>query len=218
MRTLLGLLAASLLLPACAATTTIEPVGADSLRWHAGIGGPIVAAFDTYIPMPNPAVGMTYGLDSDLEATGTLHLLGLPYGIISADLGAVYYPIVDAEAATLGIHPRLLVMASLKSGVDARFRAWPAVTGTAMWRVGPNRIYGGADLLVPLSQPDYDPDPPPVILSPFIGYRWRLGDKVNLFAELKWHGLNVVTDATADYANPGGHGAISPFIAFDFSW
>jgi hypothetical protein len=204
------------LLAGCAARTTIEPVGKDNLRLNGSLGGPLVAAFGTYPPIPNLAVGATYGLDDRLDLNGTVHLLPLLYSLAGMDASIVWYPLLnDGATPTVSLQPRLMAFASFKSGVEDRVRVYPALSSSAAWKLGAGMIYAGFDLTVPISQPDYDSDAASFILSPLAGYRWDAWKTTRLYFELKWHGANIRTNATAEYINPGGYGALSPFIGID---
>jgi hypothetical protein len=205
-----------MLLAGCAARTTLEPVGKGQLAASASLGGPLVAAFGTRPPIPNLALGARYGLGDRIDLDGNLHLLPLLYSLAGLDLGVTWYPLLnDGAVPTIGIQPRVMAFASFKSGVDDRFRAYPAISSSAAWKLGSGLIYTGFDFVVPVSQPDYDNDPPRVIFSPLVGYRWNIWNGFRLYTELKWMGANVRTDATAEYVHPGGYGAIAPFIAID---
>jgi hypothetical protein len=207
-----------LLLPACAARTNLEPAGEGRLQANASIGGPLVAAFGTNPPIPNLTIGANYGLSDRLDLSGNLYLLPLLYSLAGLDAGVAWYPVLnDGAVPTIGIQPRIAAFASFKSGVDDRFRLYPSISSSGSWKLGSGRIYTGFDLTLPLSQPDYDPDPPHVIFSPLIGYRWNLGTSWRLFTELKWQGANIRTNATAEYSNPGGYGAISPYVAIEYA-
>jgi hypothetical protein len=206
-------------LAGCAARTTIEPVGADNLRLNASLGGPLVSAFGTYPPIPNLTAGATYGISDRIDANGTVYLLPLLYSLAGFDVGVAWYPLLnDGPTPTLSIQPRLMSFTSFKSGVDDRFRIYPVVSTSAAWKLGAGMIYAGTDVTIPVSQPDYDRDPAPVIISPMIGYRWNIWGEARLYTELKWHGVNVRTNATVEYINPGGYGALSPFIGVDIPW
>jgi hypothetical protein len=209
------LLALALALPACAARTAIEPLGEGRTAFSASLGGPLVSAFDTYLPIPNVTVGAEHGLGERLDVGGTLHLLPLAYGLVGFDVGATYYPIVDSSGATIAVQPRLLTFVSVKPDVAERVRVYPALSASAAWRNGDDRVYTGFDFAVPVSSPDYDNDPPPVIFSPFVGYHWAISSSVSLLGELKWHGANVRTNATAEYVHPFGYGGIAPFIGVE---
>ena len=109
----------------------------------------------------------------------------------------------------------MTLFASVKSGVDDRFRLLPSLTSSAAWEAGPGKVYAGFDLAIPLTRPAYDTAAAPLIFSPLAGYRWDLGSRSHLFVELKWQGANVRTDQlAAEYVHPGGHGAITPFVAY----
>jgi hypothetical protein len=203
------------LIAGCAARTNIEPAGKGRLRANGGFGGPIVAAFGTHIPIPYFSGGASYGLNDRLDLDGQLHLLSLAYSIAGLDAGATWYPVLnDGATPTIGLSGRLMMLASFKSGVDERFRAYPIVGSSAAWRVGSGLLYGGFDMAVPLSQQDYDTAGAPVIFSPLVGYRWNLGSSLRLYTEVKWQGANVRTDQLApEYLHPFGNGAIAPFVA-----
>lgn len=212
--------AAMLAIAGCAATTSIEPVGEGRIRANAGFGGPIVAAFGTHPPIPYLSAGGSYGLDDRLDLDGQLHLLSLAYSIAGLDAGATWYPLLNSGwAPTVGISGRLMMLASLKGGVEDRFRVYPIVGSTAAWRLGSGMLYTGFNMAVPFTSPDYDTASAPVIFSPLVGYRWRLGESTHLFTEIKWHGANVRTDQlAAEYLHPFGNGAIAPFIAITWDF
>lgn len=215
-RTLLAVLV--VLLPACAARTTIEPIGKGATSYNVSVGGPMVASFGTYLPIPNVTAGATHGLTDNIDVGGSLYILPLFYQLIGFDVGATWYPIVDSNALTIAVQPRLMLFASFKESVSERLRVYPAVSASAAWRRGRDRAYAGFDAAIPISAPDYDPDPPPLVLSPFVGYRWALGASSRLITEIKWVGINVRTDATTDYVNPLGHGGLAPFIGYEFGF
>jgi hypothetical protein len=214
----LAVLAGAVLGAGCAARTNIEPVGTGRVRANAGVGGPIVAAFGTHIPIPYFSAGASYGAASDLDIDGQLHLLSIAYSVAGLDAGATWYPLAnDGATPTLGVSGRLMMLASFKGGVSDRFRAYPIVGSTAAWRLGSGMLYTGLDMAIPLSSADYDTAAAAVIVSPLVGYRWRLGESLRLYTELKWQGVNVRTDQLApEYVHPFGNGAITPFVGF--SW
>ncbi|HVK38802.1 MAG TPA: hypothetical protein VNA88_09745 [Candidatus Kapabacteria bacterium] len=212
------LLAIALLVPACAARTTIEPLGRGTTAYNVSLGGPMVAAFDTWLPIPNLSVGVNHGYCDDLDIGGTVYLLPLLYGNVGLDVGATWYPLVDTAGTTIALQPRIMAFASFREGVDSRFRAWPVVSASAAWRAGRDRIYTGFDMLVFASSFMYDEEAPPLILSPFVGYRWAIGESGRLMAELKWHGVNVRTNATVEYVNPFGQGGLAPFVGYELEW
>jgi hypothetical protein len=202
----------------CAARTNIEPVGAGHIRANGGFGGPIVAAFGTHIPIPYFSAGASYGLNERLDLNGQLHVLSLAYSIAGIDAGATWYPVLnDGAVPTLGLSGRLMMLASFKSGVSDRFRAYPILGSSAAWRIGSGMLYTGFDIAVPFTASDYDTAAARVIFSPLVGYRWNLSSTLRLFTELKWQGANVRTDQLApEYVHPFGNGAITPFLALEW--
>ena len=70
-----------MLLIGCAAHTNVQPMGKDNLSANISIGGPIVKAFGTRIPVPYATAGVNYGLNNRFDLNGDLHLLLLPYKI-----------------------------------------------------------------------------------------------------------------------------------------
>lgn len=212
------LLLAIPLLPACAARTTIEPIGEGRTAYNVSIGGPLVSAFDTYVPIPNLTLGLTHGVSDRVDVGGSLYLLPMLYGDFGLDVGATWYPLVDSDGTTIALQPRVMAFSSFRDSVEKRFRAYPAISASAAWHNGDDRIYTGFDLLLYTGSFDYDNDPAPVVLSPFVGYRWSLGSRSRLLTELKWHGVNVRTNATVEYVNPLGQGGLAPFIGYELLW
>lgn len=210
-----ALSAAAFLGLGCAAHTSLAPVGQGRLVPHVGIGGPLVEAFDTHIPVPYLLVGADYGLRPDVNLNTAVHLLPLAYGVAGLDGGIVWFPIDnDGWRPTIGVGPRLFAFASTKTDMDERFLVYPAVSASAAWAGGPGVFYTGADAAVPLDEPAYDDEARPILLSPFVGYRWNVGRRHALLTEVKWHGANVRTDqVVTGYTALGQHGAVTPLLA-----
>jgi len=209
------LLALSGLALGCGAHTSLEPLGQGRLSPNLSVGGPIVEAFGTHIPIPYLLAGADYGLSDDVNLSGGVHLLPLAYGIVGADVGATWFPVRNSGwRPTLGVGPRLYAFASVREGVDERAMVLPTLSGSAAWAAGRGMAYTGADVAVPLTRSEYDEDAARVLLSPFVGYRWDVGRRYALLAELKWHGANVGTgDVATNYAAVGERGALAPLLA-----
>lgn len=201
----------------CAPRMALEPVGDGEFRYGASLGGPLVAALGTTIPIPNASVGGRYGVGADLDIEGNAYLLPLAYSIVSMDVGLAWYPL-QTPSATISLEPRVLLFASVKSRVTERFRIYPAISTTLSTPLGVGRGYAGMDVSAIVSTPTYDPEPVRVLLSPLAGVRWDVGDRVTLTTELKWVGVNVRTNATVEYVNPFGVGGLAPSIGIDFPW
>lgn len=209
-----------ILLIGCAAHTNVQPMGKDNLSANFSVGGPIVKAFGTRIPVPYATAGVNYGLNNRFDLNGDLHLLSLPYKIFGLDFGPTWFPCLNSgKIPTIGIQPRLLTLISLKSNVDERLKTYPIISNSAAWKINKGIIYVGTDITIPLSSPDYDEDAANAIFSPFLGYRWSIGGHTYLFTEIKWHGANVRTDQLAvEYLPISGHGAISTLFSIQRSF
>lgn len=212
---LVAVASAGILFVGCAAHTNLTPLGEGRLAPHVGIGGPIVEAFETHIPVPYLMAGVDYGVRDNVNLNGGVHLLSLAYGVAGVEIGAAWFPLEnEGWQPTLGVGPRLFAFASTKGGVDDRFLVYPALSASAAWNAGPRMLYAGADLAVPLSRPEYDEEAKSVILSPFLGVRWNVGKRLALLTELKWHGANIQTEkVVTGYTSIGRNGAVTPLIA-----
>lgn len=207
--------ALALLLAACAAHTNLTPLGPGTTSPHLSFGGPIVEAFGTGMPIPYLAAGVDYGATSTLNVGFNAHLLPLAYGIVGGDVSAAWFPVASGDSGlNVGLEARLLAFASLKNGVAKRLFSYPVVSASVAGPVGSGLGYAGADLAFPAERPAFDPDASRQMLSPFVGYRWRLGARHALLTEVKWHGANVRADQLAvSYLHPGGHGALTTLVA-----
>ncbi len=208
------------LLFACSAQTHLVPLGKGNLSVDGSLGGPVVSAFNTRIFIPYATTGLAYGAADRLDVNGRLHLLPLPYGIFGFDAGASWYPeLPGAAVPTIGLHPQLLVLVSMKPNVKERFKIYPVISGSAAWPVKNGLFYLGSDLCISLQQPDYDQDAEAAIVSPFWGYRWKIGARWHLYTELKWHGANIRSDRLAvDYQSLGHYGAVTTLFSIQRSF
>ncbi|HPG42087.1 MAG TPA: hypothetical protein PLP19_17620 [bacterium] len=218
-----GLITLLLLTPIlleCAAHTNLQPVGKNRMTAHGSIGGPIVKAFGTRLPVPYATTGCNYGITDNLDLNGSLHLLPLAYGLFGGEYGATWYPLLNSGLVpTVGIQGRLLTLISLKSGIDDRFRIYPVLTGSAAWQCGAGLAYTGLDTTMPLTRADYDADAEKFIFSPFIGYKWKLGRQTWLYTELKWNGANIQTEQLAvEYLPVSKHGAVTTLFSIERSF
>jgi hypothetical protein len=202
-----------LALSACTAHTSLVPVGSGKLVPNVGVGGPIVAAFGAYVPVPYVTAGADYGLGSRVNLSGTLHVLPLAYRVAGIDAGLAWFTAPAAgRRPQIGIEPRIFAFSSFKSGVSERFLIYPAISVSATW--GSRRLfYAGSDVAGPLPKADFDTQAPRFIWSPFFGFRWNLGG-VFLLTELKWQGANVATNLlSVRYVRLGNNGGLTPLFA-----
>ena len=205
------------LLSGCAAHSNLTPVGKGNIDVAIGLGGPFIPIAETKIPTPYLSVGANYGLTENINVDANFHITSLFYQISGLDLGATWFPSLnDGLIPTWGIQPRLLFLSSFKSDVKDRFRAYPLISNSTTWQLGDGIIYLGFDLVLPITEPNYDEESVDVILSPFTGYRWELGKKLRLISELKWLGANVKSDQLAvEYIKFGGYGAFSVMLSLE---
>lgn len=199
----------------CAAHTALAPLPVGRLSPHASVGGPVVAAFGTRVPIPYLTAGADYGLAPRLVVSGNVHLLSLAYGVTGADGGVAWFPWKGTGAfPTLGVEARATAFASLRGQVGRRMIAYPVFSVSSAWELSSGLLYTGAHLAGPLPRPEYDPAAARFLVSPLVGYRWALGSRYALLTELKWHGVNVRTDQVAvSYLHPFGRGALAPMVA-----
>jgi hypothetical protein len=167
------------------------------------------------VPIPYLTTGADYGLGPRLTLGGNAHLLSLVYGIAGLDGALSWFPWESSGSdPTVGLELRVLAFASLKSQVDRRFLVYPVFSSSAAWSLGSGLLYFGSHLAGPVPKPEYDPSPQRFLWSPFVGYRWALGDRYALLTELKWQGANIRSDQLAvSYLHPAGRGALTPMVA-----
>ena len=145
------------LLPACAAHTNLEPVGKGAMSADAGLGGPIIEAFDTNIPVPYATLGGAMGVDDRIDVNASLHLLPLAYKVGGIDAGVTWYPLLrDGWKPTVGLQPRLFIFTSLKQHVPERIKAYPAFSFSVAWGLHSGLFYAGGDVLTVLAEFSYD--------------------------------------------------------------
>lgn len=204
-------------IPGCGAHTNLTPVGESNLDASVSFGGPFIPVADTKIPTPYLSAGANYGLTENINVDGNLHITSLFYKIAGFDFGATWFPTLnEGWIPTWGIQPRLLMLSSLKGDVESRFRVYPLISSSAAWELGGGLIYAGFDFVAPLTEPDYDEDAEKVIISPFAGYRWEIGNNLRLITELKWLGANIQSNQLAvEYIKIGGYGAFSLMLAIE---
>ncbi|MFH0882235.1 MAG: hypothetical protein V2A56_04545 [bacterium] len=212
------LLAFLLIFTGCAAQTSLEPLGKGNTHANVGFGGPIIEVFGTHLPVPYLTAGVVTGVSERVNGAATLHLLPLAYEVAGLDLSTSWFPILQEQRKpTIGLQARLMGFVSLRSGIGDRFRIYPMVTPTLAWRKGSRLYYGGSDLVLPMTLPDYDSQSVKAIFSPFLGVKWRLGSNLWLSTEMKWQGANAQSDQLAvKYLPVAGHGAISTLVALEW--
>jgi hypothetical protein len=209
-----------LFLTGCAAHNALEPVGKGKTVLRGGVGGPIVAAFGTNVPVPYAVVGIQRGVSDRVNVTADLHITPMFYQMVGGEFGAVWFPRLPLSLRrTVGVGGRMLVLGSFKAGVAERFRVYPILAISSARTGMRNTPYAGVDLTLLPHQPDYDEEPGRAIASPFLGVRWNVGRGYLLSTELKWHGANIRSDQTAvEYVQIGRSGAIATLFSLERQW
>ena len=200
--------------------TNIRPVGRGKIDASVSFGGPIVAAFGTHIPVPYLTTNINYGLTDRINLHGEWHWLPLAYGLLGADFGATWFPLVrdSGWVPTLGLSGDVLCLMSLKSGVSSRFRGYPVVTPAFSWKIRTNVLYTGLSTVLPLTRSDYDGNAAGALFSPFVGFRWQMTKRLRLTPELKVQGINLASNQLAvEYIKIGGYGALTPLLSLEWS-
>ena len=217
MRNRLLLLGPLMLFLHCAVHTGLQPTGQGNLKSHLSMGGPIIKAFGTHVSVPYAVTGIRYGLRERLDISSNIHLFSLAYKIAGFDVATTYYPLSGkGMIPNLALQPRLMTLMSLKSDVEERMKFYPIISASGSWQFGSGLAYTGADLLIPVTRPDYDNESPHVILSPFVGYCWNLGKGIALYTELKWQGANLEShQLSVEYLPLGNQGAISTLVGIE---
>jgi len=211
------------LFQACAVHTNIEPVGKGKINAYISFGGPTIKVFGLtkpLFPVPHLLTGASYGINENLNVDANLNLLPLPYGIASLETGAIWFPVLgEGKKPTIGLDLHLLSFFSIKSdsNITDRIRVYPLLTPAFSWQLGNHRVYVGSNITIPISQADFDNEATALIVSPFLGFRWGIGEKISLLTELKWQGANVPADKLAiAFASIAEHGGLSPLLGL--SW
>ena len=209
----------AIVLISCAPHTSLAPLGRGNRSVHLSAGGPVVKAFGARIPVPYATAGADLGVGDRVNLNGHVHLLAAAYQMGAFDIGASWFPVTgDGKLPTVGLSPGLIFLSTLKSDAGSRIRLLPFITATAAWSLGRTTLYGGLDLALPLNRPDYDPEAPGQIYSPFFGWRWPLGRRTGLCTEIKWSAVNLATGRLAvDYLRIGDRGALALLFSLERS-
>lgn len=207
-------LAVTFFLCGCAAHTNLIPLEKGQIAPNLSIGGPIVEAFGTHIPVPYLMAGADYGLSDEVSANASVHLLPLAYNIAGVDFSTTWFPLKNnGWQPSVGIGPRFSAFISTKKDMENRFFVYPGAFGSAAWEIGPGLFYTGIDINYLLVRPHYDDEAEILIFSPFTGYSWNIGNRYSLLTELKLQGANIQTNQIAtSYTALGNYGAVTPLI------
>jgi hypothetical protein len=175
------------------------PVGAQKMQVNASIGGPMVDAFGTTIPIPYGLVGATYGISNSTEAYLDFHATAAVFKFLGVTPGVVYFPSVHWGRMV----PALGADALILSDFDAA-RLYPELVTSAAYRLnGRWTPYVAFRHTFQLSSiPHYIP-------SAMAGTSFRRGN-MQYFFELQWLSLDRDNRWTpVDYHGVSHRGALS---------
>jgi hypothetical protein len=219
MKKIIVIVIISLVMVGCTAFNGFEPIGKEKSSVSSGFGGPLIGFAGMTIPVPYLYGGYKYGLSDNINVFGYLHITPLFYKISGLDCGFSYFPMInDGLIPTIGITPQLLAFSSLKSDVDERFRAYPQLSVSFAWKLYNGTIYTGLTNTFQFSKPLYDNEAKQWIMSPFVGYKWKLGNSLKMLTEIKLNGINVQSNqVSVEYVKIGTHGALSTLVTLEWS-
>ena len=206
--TLLLLLLLGLTCVGCGMRNLARTIGEGNGELRASVGGPIFSNLGVPMPLPNLQIGGRYGLTEGFDVDGDISLLGLGYGIVAFNAGAVGQIYRVERGIAISVSGRGHVLIATR-GPDLRF--FPElglhIEGPATpWLT----VYGGLAGLVQFAPP---PGKPPILLAPHVGGEVRFGGggerphRSGFVVEIGW--INPWQDSASVVSwEPAGFGAL----------
>jgi hypothetical protein len=192
----------------CGTTQAVRPIGQGGLRAELSLGGPLFGDLGVPIPMPIALVGARYGVIDRLDVHARWNVLLAAFGAFGMDAGASGLILQQH-----GFFPALAggVLATLVTdGQDTN--VFPELTLSLSWDVHRGSlVYLGLTNFYELA-PQFRYHP-----AIFVGGRWQATRRFGATVELKW--ISPHEDSTfgpVGYVSPGGLGAFSVLLGFDF--
>lgn len=135
----LFLLAAGLLIGACAPARYVQPLEKGEHSIGLDFGGPVIEFSGMIIPTPLSNIHYGYGLNEKTTLFGSLHLTSLAYGNLQTDLGACY-KLLDQNKylPAVSLSPTLNIVNHFSSGAT---KIWPQMDANAFWEFGEQKSY-----------------------------------------------------------------------------
>lgn len=197
----------------CAFRHLARTVGEGNGEVRASVGGPFFSNVAP-IPLPNLQVGGRYGLTDGFDLDADLSLIGLAYGIVAFDVGAVGQIYREERGFAISASGRGHFLIGTR-GPDLRFYPELGVhlEGVATpWLV----VFGGLSALAQFTPPE---DKPPVFVAPYVGTEFQFGgsDEAGhphgIVLELGW--ISPWQDSTSVISyEPGGVGAFLVHLGY----
>lgn len=190
------------MLTGCGAHLRTLPTGAGQVQANASIGGPLVDAFGTTIPVPYLMTGATYGLTNRISVHGDLHVTSAAYKFFGFTPGITVFPGVEFWSWTPSFGADVLVFSDLRD-----CRLYPEFTLAAARRsAGRWTHYGGLHNTLQTA------DSPRYLVSVFAGTSCRVG-RLRSYIELQWLAANQDNRWTpVGYHGLARRGALAPQV------
>jgi hypothetical protein len=193
-----GLLLCCLLI-GCGAQMRTMPVGAQRMQANASIGGPMVNAFGTTIPIPYGIVGATYGVSNSTEVFLDFHATAAAFKFLGITPGVVYFPRLHGGRMVPAIGADALIFSDFNAS-----RLYPELVTSVAYRLSKRWIPYAA-----LRHTFQTAHTPHYIPSAMAGTALRSGN-MQYFVELQW--LTLDRDNRwnpVDYHGVSHRGALS---------
>ena len=155
------------------------PVGEQKMQLSASVGGPLVDALGTTIPIPYGLVGATYGMSNNTEACLDFHITAAAFRFLGMTPGIVYFPYLSGERFVPAMGADVLIFSDFK---ESRF--YPELVTSVAYRLREKWTPYAAlrHTFQPGQSPYYIP-------SAMTGTSFRSG-KMQYFVELQWLALD----------------------------
>lgn len=183
----------------CAPQMRNLPLGAGRSQVNAAVGGPLVDAFGTTIPVPYAVAGVTHGAGERVNLHADLHLTAAAFRFLGVTPGVTWYPDLPLGPWVAAFGADALLFSDF---AEARLYPEVAVTVTHT-RAGRWRPYAGFYNTLQFSKE------PRYIISPYVGVSRSLG-RWQPYVEMKWLAAgddNRLTPVT--YHGIGERGALA---------
>jgi len=192
----------------CGVTQAIRPIGRGALRAELSLGGPLFDNVGVAMPMPMVLVGARYGVLDRMDVHARWNGLLAGFGAFGMDAGVTGL-ILEQRGAFPAVGGGAL-FTLVTDGQDTN--VYPEFTLSLSWDV-----YRGS--LVYLGLTNFYELAPTFIYHPaiFVGGRWQATRRFGVTLELKWISPHMDnTYGPVGYVSPGGLGAFSILLGFDF--
>lgn len=199
--------ALTLSLSACATSRPLRPLEKGQLTLTASLPAVWLQSFGATYPFGTPVVGARYGVATDWELRGDVHLGGLPRGVIGIDLGTVWH-LWPAEDWLPALHLEGTLNATM---APAHFARGPAESIKGAAELGLLVHWEPLDWLWPyvVSEHTLTFEFARYITSLMVGAQMWITPRVAVSVEIGWAGFNL--DArryTQRYVSIADHGAL----------